>query len=92
MGADNVGVRLDHGAVDMHYRIRVQGHLDHSWQHRFEGLRIEHQDDGTTQLSGSLPDQAALQGVLLQIIRLGLTLLSLETSEAPGWDERAESP
>jgi hypothetical protein len=30
-----------------------------------------------------LPDQAALHGVLLQIIRLGLTLLSLETSEAP---------
>ncbi len=34
-------------------------------------------------LSGTLPDQAALHGVLLQIIRLGLTLLSLETSEAP---------
>lgn len=66
----------------MHYHIRVQGHLDPGWQHRFEGLRIEHQDAGTTLLSGTLPDQAALHGVLLQIVRLGLTLLSLETSEA----------
>ncbi len=49
----------------MHYAIRVQGHLDRSWQPRFESLRIEHQDIGTTLLSGYLPDQAALQGVLL---------------------------
>jgi hypothetical protein len=75
----------------MHYRIRVQGHLDHSWQHRFEGLCIEHQEAGITQLSGSLPDQAALHGALLQIIRLGLTLLSLETSEEPSREEAAES-
>jgi hypothetical protein len=65
----------------MYYRIRMQGHLDRSWHQRFEGLRIEHEDAGTTLLSGSLPDQAALHGVLLQIIRLGLTLLSLEASE-----------
>ncbi|MDQ2902374.1 MAG: hypothetical protein ABI456_24365 [Ktedonobacteraceae bacterium] len=75
----------------MHYAIRVQGHLDHSWQPRFESLRIEHQDAGTTLLFGSLPDQAALQGVLLQIIRLGLTLLSLETHEAAGREETGES-
>lgn len=68
----------------MQYRIRVQGHLDPSWQDRFGGFCIEQQETGTTLLSGTLPDQAALHGVLLQIIRLGLTLLSLETSEAPG--------
>jgi hypothetical protein len=65
----------------MHYHIRVQGHLDPSWQDRFGGLRIEQQEAGTTLLSGTLPDQAALHGVLLQIIRLGLTLLSLESEE-----------
>jgi len=65
----------------MHYHIRVQGHLDPSWQDRFGGLRIEQQEAGTTLLSGALPDQAALHGVLLQIIRLGLTLLSLESEE-----------
>jgi hypothetical protein len=65
----------------MHHRIRVQGHLDPSWQDRFGGLRIEQQETGTTLLEGALPDQAALHGVLLQITRLGLTLLSLESRE-----------
>ena len=75
----------------MHYRIRVRGHLDPIWQHRFEGLRIEHQDAGVTLLSGPLPDQAALHGVLLQIVRLGLPLLSLETSEAAPRGETRDS-
>lgn len=66
----------------MHYTIRVKGHLDPSWQDRIGGLRIEQLETGATLLSGSLPDQAALHGVLLRIIRLGLTLLSLEMSEA----------
>ena len=74
----------------MHYALRVQGHLDPSWQDRFGGLRIEQQEAGTTLLSGPLPDQAALHGVLLQIVRLGLTLLSLETSEAPGGEEATD--
>lgn len=67
----------------MHYRICVQGHLAPSWQGRLGGLHIEHQEAGTTLLSGFLPDQAALHGVLLQMIRLGLVLLSLEASEHP---------
>ena len=76
----------------MHYRIRVKGLLDFSWQDRFEGWCIEQQDTGATLLSSSFPDQAALHGMLLQIIRLGLTLLSLETSEALGGEETAERP
>ena len=74
----------------MHYRIRVQGHLDPGWQHRFEGLRINHLDCGATSLSGTLPDQAALHGVLLQIVRLGLTLLSLESDKGNESDEADE--
>lgn len=66
----------------MYYTIRIQGHLDPSWQDRFGGLCIEQQESGTTLLSGTLPDQAALHGVLLQIVRLGLTLLSLVSSES----------
>ena len=75
----------------MHYRICVKGHLDPGWQDRFGGLRLEQQEAGTTLLSGFLTDQAALHGVLLQIIRLGLTLLSLETSEAASHEEAGES-
>ena len=66
----------------MQYRIRVQGHLSPTFQDRFGGLGIEQQEAGTTLLSGTLPDQAALYGVLLQLIRLGLVLLSLETNQA----------
>lgn len=39
----------------MNYRIRVQGHLSFSWQERFEGLQITHEEAGTTLLSGSPP-------------------------------------
>src|SRR5258708_19730049 len=73
----------------MHYVLRVQGHLDPSWSDRFGGLRIEQQEAGTTLLSGSVPDQAALHGLLLQIVRLGLVLLELSTSEAKGAEEAA---
>ncbi|GHO90519.1 hypothetical protein KSF_005670 [Reticulibacter mediterranei] len=47
-------------------------------------LYIEQQEAGTTLLSGALPDQSALYRVLLQLIQLGLVLLSLETSQAEG--------
>jgi len=76
----------------MHYRIHIQGHLGPSWQDRFGRLCIEQQEAGTTLLSGTLPDQAALHGVLLQLIRLGLVLLSLETSEAPGGEQARDRP
>ena len=76
----------------MHYVIRIQGHLDPSWQDRFAGLCLAQQEAGTTLLSGPLPDQAALYGVLLQLIRLGLVLLSLETSAGPGGERAVERP
>ena len=66
----------------MHCRIRITWHLDPSWQEWFDDLHIVHEPGGTTLLSGQLPDQAALFGVLLTIRRLGLSLLSLETNEA----------
>ncbi len=76
----------------MHYRIQIQGHLDPGWQDRFTGLRIEQQEAETTLLVGILPDQPALYGVLLQLIRLGLVLLSLETSEAEGGEQARDRP
>lgn len=62
----------------MQYQIEVKGHLDSSWESWFAPLHIRHLEAGTTTLSGPLPDQAALYGVLLKIDRLGLTLLALE--------------
>ena len=67
--------------------IRIQGQLDPSWQDWFEGLAIEHEEGGTSQLSGSLRDQAALHGILVKLRGLGLTLLTLSTSEAAPAEE-----
>ena len=67
----------------MHCRIYLKGHLDPSWQEWLGGLSISHQNSGTTLLTGTLPDQAALHGVLVTLRRLNLSLLSLETDEQP---------
>ncbi len=71
----------------MRCHIRIKGHLASSWQDWFEGLEIVQEPEGTTLFSGPLKDQAALYGILTKIRSLGLTLLSLETSEALPKDE-----
>lgn len=65
----------------LHYRIYLKEELNPSWQTWFAGMEIEHEESGTTILSGFLPDQAALFGALFKIHRLGLTLLALENGE-----------
>jgi hypothetical protein len=59
------------------YRIEVNGHLDDTWADWFAGLKISNQEDGNALLSGRLPDQAALHGILNRISSLGLILISV---------------
>jgi hypothetical protein len=59
------------------YRIRVKGHVDPAWSDWFEGFALTHEANGETTLSGPIVDQSALQGVLLTISNLGLTLVSV---------------
>jgi len=68
------------------HKIRIAGLLDPSWSEWLEGLAIQHAADGITILAGTLRDQAALHGVLNKIRDLGLTLLSVQTTEGP-YDE-----
>jgi hypothetical protein len=65
------------------YRIRVKGHLDTAWSDWFEGFALKHEPNGETTLTGPIVDQSALQGVLLNIGNLGLTLVAVNqiTSE-----------
>ena len=63
--------------IPTQYHIIVKGHLDKSWKDTFEGLSITNQENGEALLSGSLPDQAALQGVLNRINSFGLILISV---------------
>ena len=66
-----------------HFQIRFKGHLDPSWSSWFDGLTITHEENGQSVLSGPLPDQAALYGILEKARNLNLTLIAVsETSSS----------
>jgi hypothetical protein len=71
------------------YRIQVQGHLTPEWADWFEGLLIQCWADGTTTLSGPVRDQAALQGLLVKVWDLGLSLISVNPIELTQDGDRA---
>jgi hypothetical protein len=60
------------------YEIRLTGHLDARWNAWFDGLAVTYENDGTTVISGQVPDQAALHGLLQRVRDLGLPLVSVE--------------
>ena len=66
-----------------HYEIKIKGHLDQRWSEWFAGLKLTHLEGDETLLSGSLPDQAALHGLLERIRDLNITLISVTRSESP---------
>ena len=76
----------------MYYEIRVQGHLRSDWSDWFGGLTVHNLEDGQGTLSGVLPDQAALIGVLNRIHALNLTLLSLSSAVAALNNPNAHTP
>jgi hypothetical protein len=63
--------------------IRVKGHINKDWANRLFSLQIAHTSEGNTVLSGSLRDQAELQGMLSRLGDLGLELISVNTSAYP---------
>ena len=60
-----------------YYEIRIKGHLDERWSEWFAGLKLAYLEGDVTQLSGLLPDQAAIYGVLERMRDLNLTLISV---------------
>ena len=62
------------------YQIRLKGHLDDRWADRFDGLTIKLEENGDTLLSGPVPDQPALYGILRRVRDLGLPLVSVTMS------------
>lgn len=59
------------------YQIRIKGHLDEHWAERFEGMTITREENGETQLTGPVVDQAALYSLLRKVRDLGMPLISV---------------
>jgi hypothetical protein len=72
-----------HRAVRYQVRVRVQGELATGWSVVLGDLAVVLEPDGTTLVSGELPDQAAVHGLLGSIRDLGLSLISVETIAIP---------
>lgn len=60
--------------------IVVKGHLDPHWSEWLEGMTITHTTDETI-LCGTVADQSALYGLLSRLRDLGLTLISVISTE-----------
>jgi hypothetical protein len=58
------------------YEIRVEGVLGEQWSAWFDGLQVVTEGTGTV-ISGVIPDQAALHGLLNRVCDLGLCLVSV---------------
>ena len=65
---------LDEAAT---YEIRLKGHLSERWARWFGDVAIRLEEDGTTRLTCTAIDQAALHGLLRKVRDLGLPLVSV---------------
>lgn len=65
------------------YEIRVRGHLTDRWLRWFEGMRFEYRE-GDTCIVGPVPDQPALERMLITVGDLGLTLRSVRCLDEDG--------
>ena len=65
------------------YQIRIEGHTNLDWSAWFDEVTTQHTKDGQTILTGTLPDQTALHGVLMRIRDMGLSLVEVKRIEKP---------
>jgi hypothetical protein len=69
------------------YRVTLEGVIDPSWSGWFAGMEIvsgqETQTGRVTVLTGVIPDQGALRGLLTRVWDLNLVLLSVQQIDPP---------
>ena len=69
-----------------YYEIKVKGRLDPLWSEWLAGMKLTHLEGDETLLSGALPDQSALYGLLERIRDINLTLISVTRGEQSARD------
>ena len=81
----------EQGSQPARYQVKVKGKIREHWSDWLNGMSIssecEEQGARVTTLVGSVPDQAALRGLLCKIWDLNLTILSvfrIEDDETKG--------
>jgi hypothetical protein len=63
------------------YRITVSGQLNTDWSDWLDGLKLENDPHGNTEIAGWIPDQAALHSLLVKIRDMGLVLINVSRDE-----------
>ena len=61
--------------------IHLKGLINPRWSEWFGGLTISHSGPDETVLSGLVPDQSALYGIISRLRDLGLDLTSLSAQK-----------
>jgi hypothetical protein len=69
--------------------IRVKGQIKQEWSEWFGGLTISHAGPDETRLTGLVPDQAAVYGIISRLRDLGLQLASVSSEQTK---EEADVP
>jgi hypothetical protein len=68
------------------YRIRIAGRVKNGWSDFMTGLQealVQETGTSLTELTGIVPDQSALFGLLCHIRDMGLSLISVEFISNP---------
>jgi hypothetical protein len=76
-------VGMDEFTRPLQCEIRIRGYLGETLLTAFPDMDAS-QGDGETVLTGRLPDQAALFGVLAQVEALGLELMEVRSNGRSG--------
>src|SRR5215469_371781 len=86
------GERYSEGGGMTVYQIRLKEQLDQHWSSWLGGLRVIHEANGETVLTGEVVDQAALHGLLSKVRDLHLTLISVSPlkADSPSKEEAKE--
>jgi hypothetical protein len=69
------------------YQITIEGHIGLDWSALFTEVTVQYTAGGQTVLTGTLPDQTALHGVLMRIRDLGLSLVEVKRIDQPAGSE-----